>query len=66
MKFTKKSTQGGLSTPAGDLDMVRLGEARNQIMDVKLKQVSGSVTGQTVVDPEYSKFGETLEKCSRT
>ena len=46
-----QQVQGGLSTPAGDLDMVRLGEARNQIMDVKLKQVSDSVTGQTVVDP---------------
>jgi len=46
-----KDVQGGLATPQGDLDMVRLGEARNQIMDVKLKQVSDSVTGQTVVDP---------------
>jgi len=46
-----QSVQDGMSTPAGDLDMVRLGEARNQIMDVKLKQVSDSVTGQTVVDP---------------
>ena len=41
--------QDGLSTPAGDLDMVRLGEARNQIMDVKLKQVSDSVTGTRII-----------------
>ena len=41
--------QDGLSTPAGDLDMVRLGEARNQIMDVKLKQVSDSVTGTRIM-----------------
>ena len=37
-----QNVQDGMSTPAEDLDMVRLGEARNQIMDVKLKQVSDS------------------------
>ena len=48
-----KNVQDGTttSTKGGELDMVRLGLARNQIMDVKLKQVSDSVSGQTVVDP---------------
>ena len=35
-----QNVQDGISTPAGDLDMVRFGEARNQIMDVKSKQVA--------------------------
>ncbi|CBY20302.1 unnamed protein product [Oikopleura dioica] len=47
-----KNVQGGTTTTlGGELDMERLGKARNQIMDVKLKQVSDSVSGQTVVDP---------------
>ena len=44
-------SDGRASTAPGELDMVRLGVARNQIMDVKLKQASDSVDGQTVVDP---------------
>lgn len=46
-----KNVQNGLQSTGGELDMVRLGLARNQIMDVKLKQASDSVSGQTVVDP---------------
>lgn len=43
-----KNVQGRTTTSlGGELDMERLGKARNQIMDVKLKQVSDSVSGQT-------------------
>lgn len=35
-----------------DLDLVRIGQARNQLMGMKLNQVSDSVSGQTVVDPK--------------
>lgn len=41
----------GTSTP-GDIDMKKIGEARNTLMDIKLTQVSDSVSGQTVVDPK--------------
>ncbi|XP_053213024.1 pre-mRNA-processing factor 6-like [Panonychus citri] len=41
----------GLSTP-GDLDLRKIGQARNTLMDIRLNQVSDSVTGQTVVDPK--------------
>ncbi|OAF67311.1 Pre-mRNA processing factor 6-like protein [Intoshia linei] len=43
---------GGLSTPVADIDMKKIGEARNTLMDIRLNQVSDSVTGQTVVDPK--------------
>lgn len=43
---------GGLSTPTGDIDMKKIGQARNTLMDMKLTQVSDSVSGQTVVDPK--------------
>jgi pre-mRNA-processing factor 6 len=46
------STLGGLSTPTGDIDMKKIGQARNTLMDMKLTQASDSVTGQTVVDPK--------------
>lgn len=36
----------------GDLDLRKIGQARNTLMTVKLSQVSDSVTGQTVVDPK--------------
>lgn len=39
-------------TPTGDLDLRKIGQARNTLMNVKLSQVSDSVTGQTVVDPK--------------
>ncbi|KAJ8408111.1 hypothetical protein AAFF_G00263390 [Aldrovandia affinis] len=43
----------GLMTPGtGDLDMRKIGQARNTLMDMRLSQVSDSVSGQTVVDPK--------------
>nr|KAG5694409.1 hypothetical protein BaRGS_017442 [Batillaria attramentaria] len=36
----------------GDIDMKKIGQARNTLMDIKLTQVSDSVSGQTVVDPK--------------
>ena len=44
-------TGTGLITP-GDLDLRKIGQARNTLMDIKLNQVSDSVSGQTVVDPK--------------
>lgn len=43
------STIAGTST---DIDMKKIGQARNTLMDMKLTQVSDSVSGQTVVDPK--------------
>ncbi|XP_001951091.1 pre-mRNA-processing factor 6 [Acyrthosiphon pisum] len=42
----------GMLTPSGDLDLRKMGQARNTLMNVKLNQVSDSVEGQTVVDPK--------------
>lgn len=42
----------GMLTPTGDLDLRKIGQARNTLMNVKLSQISDSVTGQTVVDPK--------------
>ncbi|NWT66508.1 PRP6 factor, partial [Prunella himalayana] len=43
----------GLMTPGtGELDMRKIGQARNTLMDMRLSQVSDSVAGQTVVDPK--------------
>ena len=53
----------GLMTPApsgdlslipgtGSIDLRKIGQARNTLMDIKLTQASDSVTGQTVVDPK--------------
>lgn len=42
----------GMLTPTGDLDLRKIGQARNTLMNVKLSQLSDSVTGQTVVDPK--------------
>ncbi|CAB0041928.1 unnamed protein product [Trichogramma brassicae] len=42
----------GMLTPTGDLDLRKIGQARNNLMNVKLRQVSDSVEGQTVVDPK--------------
>uniref|UniRef100_A0AAF5Q4B9 Pre-mRNA-processing factor 6 n=1 Tax=Wuchereria bancrofti TaxID=6293 RepID=A0AAF5Q4B9_WUCBA len=47
----KTGIQSGSSSSA-DLDLRKIGQARNAIMDIKLNQVSDSVTGQTVVDPK--------------
>ncbi len=46
------STLSGMTTPSGDIDMKKIGQARNTLMDMKLTQASDSVTGQTVVDPK--------------
>jgi len=45
-------TVSGILTPTGDLDLRKIGQARNSLMNVKLSQVSDSVSGQTVVDPK--------------
>jgi len=45
-------TNIGMLTPTGDLDLRKIGQARNTLMDLKLKQSSDSVSGQTVVDPK--------------
>ncbi|KAI5723357.1 hypothetical protein M8J76_004905 [Diaphorina citri] len=42
----------GMLTPSGDLDLRKMGQARNTLMNVKLNQISDSVVGQTVVDPK--------------
>jgi pre-mRNA-processing factor 6 len=44
-------TPGGFLTP-GNLDLRKIGQARNTLMDIKLNQASDSVSGQTVVDPK--------------
>ncbi len=48
-KYGGMSTFGGRET---EIDMKKIGEARNTLMDMKLTQVSDSVSGQTVVDPK--------------
>ena len=52
----QEGTRSTMPQSGGEVDMVRLGMARNQIMDVKLKQVSDDVSGQTVVDPSGNFF----------
>ena len=47
------TTPGTLSTlGTSSVDLRKVGEARNTLIDIKLKQVSDSVTGQTTVDPK--------------
>lgn len=46
------SIVGTKSVVPGDLDLRKIGQARNTLMDLKLNQVSDSVTGQTVIDPK--------------
>ena len=61
------SIDAGSATPSGftsglataDIDMKKIGQARNMLMDIKLNQVSDSVAGQTVVDPK----GKPLQSC---
>ncbi|CAH1772919.1 unnamed protein product [Owenia fusiformis] len=48
--FPGGMTPGG--TTSTDIDMKKIGQARNTLMDIKLTQVSDSVSGQTVVDPK--------------
>ncbi|VDP10622.1 unnamed protein product [Soboliphyme baturini] len=45
-------TSSTASSASTDLDLRKIGQARNQLMDMKLNQVSDSVSGQTVVDPK--------------
>lgn len=40
------------STSAAKIDLRKIGQARNTLMDIKLNQASDSVSGQTVVDPK--------------
>ena len=49
---TASSSGSGMLTPSGDLDIRKIAQARNTLMDLKLKQSSDSVSGQTVVDPK--------------
>lgn len=39
-------------TASGELDLRKIGHARNTLMEIKLTQASDSVSGQTVVDPK--------------
>ncbi|VDD79393.1 unnamed protein product [Mesocestoides corti] len=50
--FGGLTTPFGAQTPTGDIDMKKIGQARTSLMDIKLNQVSDSVSGQTVVDPK--------------
>ncbi|KAF3860582.1 hypothetical protein F7725_000837 [Dissostichus mawsoni] len=43
---------GSMTPGTGELDMRKIGQARNTLMDMRLSQVSDSVSGQTVVDPK--------------
>ncbi len=43
---------GGLSTPMISQDLTQIGQARKTVLNLKLHQVSDSVSGQTVVDPK--------------
>nr|WJH19485.1 U5 snRNP-associated 102 kDa protein (U5-102 kDa protein) [Euglena gracilis] len=52
---SKQQTWGGMATPEGATpvtDLRAMGEARGSLLSVRLKQISDSVTGQTVVDPK--------------
>jgi pre-mRNA-processing factor 6 len=46
------STLSGTTSSTGDIDMKKIGQARNTLMHMKLTQVSDSVSGQTVIDPK--------------
>ncbi|XP_065063649.1 pre-mRNA-processing factor 6-like isoform X2 [Rhopilema esculentum] len=50
--MTPGSVTPGFTTPSGDLDLIKIGEARKSLVGVKLDQASDSVSGQTVVDPK--------------
>ncbi|KAF0992802.1 hypothetical protein HZS_4182, partial [Henneguya salminicola] len=41
----------GFATP-GQVDLIKIGQARKSLVGVKLDQISDSVSGQTVVDPK--------------
>lgn len=46
------TSTGIMSSAPASLDLRKIGQARNTLMDIKLNQASDSVTGQTVVDPK--------------
>lgn len=53
MKTSIPGTSTGiLSSAPSHLDLRKIGQARNTLMDIKLNQASDSVHGQTVVDPK--------------
>lgn len=39
----------GTSTPSGDIDMKKIGQARNTLMDIKLTQVREPITNYLLV-----------------
>eukprot|EP01119_Soliformovum_irregulare_P017877 TRINITY_DN5376_c0_g1_i4.p1 TRINITY_DN5376_c0_g1~~TRINITY_DN5376_c0_g1_i4.p1 ORF type:complete len:1818 (+),score=627.39 TRINITY_DN5376_c0_g1_i4:113-5566(+) len=55
-----KTPYGGTATP----DQKSLGEARTRMLDVMMKRMSDSVTGQTVVDPKGYLTGLSSVKVS--
>lgn len=74
-RFGGFETPAGMSTPAVEIEMEKIGKARNTLMDMRLKQVSrkyrllhyslfyvkasDDVSGQTVVDPKGYLTGMT-------
>lgn len=46
------TTSGLMSSAPSHLDLKKIGQARNTLMDIKLNQASDSVSGQTVIDPK--------------
>eukprot|EP01116_Phalansterium_solitarium_P020812 TRINITY_DN6254_c0_g1_i1.p1 TRINITY_DN6254_c0_g1~~TRINITY_DN6254_c0_g1_i1.p1 ORF type:complete len:925 (-),score=402.90 TRINITY_DN6254_c0_g1_i1:208-2982(-) len=53
----RQQALGGLTTPLGmatpvQQDLTQIGGARKTVLDLKLKNMSDSVSGQTVVDPK--------------
>uniref|UniRef100_A0A0N4ZT01 Pre-mRNA-processing factor 6 n=1 Tax=Parastrongyloides trichosuri TaxID=131310 RepID=A0A0N4ZT01_PARTI len=45
-------TETTFKVPSNDLDLVKIGQAKNRIMDIHLNKASDSVSGQTVIDPK--------------
>jgi len=45
-------TPAGMSTPSVDIEMEKIGQARNTLMNMRLTQASDGVDGQTVIDPK--------------
>ncbi|KAJ9449609.1 Protein STABILIZED1 [Diplonema papillatum] len=53
MQYGGMETPAGMATPQGQAtDLRAFARARGSVLDMKLKQVSDSVSGQTVVDPK--------------
>ncbi|UJR30148.1 hypothetical protein I4U23_017688 [Adineta vaga] len=51
-KYGGFTTPMGMSTPSEEIEMVKIGQARNTLMNMKLKQASDTYSDQTVVDPK--------------